>query len=633
MRILALLLLLPLLSVESRAKIILPDSVQYVSAAFGMPAHPRLLMTADDESAVRRNIKTNPVWLGVHNRILHQSDSLLNTQPVERVLLGVRLLAKSRDCLYRVFHLAYAWRLTGDRKYLVRAEKELLAASAFSDWNPSHYLDVAEMTMAVAIGYDWLYKDLSETSRKTIRGAILTKGIATSYDPAYPHEQKWLSVTNNWNQVCNAGISFGALAVFEDDPALGAKVLNRSIASIAIPMDDYGPDGAFAEGYTYWGYGTTFNILFLSAIEKIFKSDFGLSEKQGFRKTAGYLENVVGPTGKCFNYSDATEKAHLQPAMFWFASRLKEPSLLWSEQAFLSKEYLNSVSDRILPAIMVWGNDIVFNKITPPESRSWVGQGKNPVALMRSSWTNPDAIFAAIKGGSPFVTHGHMDVGSFVMESGGVRWAMDFGMQDYTPLELKNIDLWANGQKGQRWEIFRYNNFSHNTLTINNTLQKVDGNALITSSSATPAFMQATVDLSELYQGLARKTERGIAIVDEKYVVVRDEITTGHINTTVRWSMLTPADVQILNDSTAALSKNGKKLILRIQAPVKTKLQTWTTDPPHEYDDANPGTVRIGFEMQLPASDIFKSNVFLIPDNENVDLTKPVDDLLRWKAK
>jgi hypothetical protein len=631
MRILALLLLLFIF--ESHATALPPDSLRYVSPAFGMPAHPRLLMTATDESAVRRNIKSSQVWRGVHDRILHQSDSLLNTQPVERVLFGVRLLAKSRDCLFRIFHLAYAWRLTGEKKYFIRAEKELLAVSAFSDWNPKHYLDVAEMTMAVAIGYDWLYKDLTETSRKIVREAILTKGIATSYDPAYPNESKWLSVTNNWNQVCNAGISFGALAVFEDDPTLGAKVLNRSIASIAIPMDDYGPDGAFAEGYTYWGYGTTFNILFLSAIEKIFKSDFGLSEKEGFRKTAGYLEHVVGPTGKCFNYSDATEKAHLQPAMFWFASRFKDPTLLWSEQNFISEKHLNSVSDRILPAIMVWGNDIAFDKITPPQSRSWVGQGKNPVALMRSSWTKPDALYAAIKGGSPFVTHGHMDVGSFVMESGGVRWAIDLGMQDYTPLELKNIDLWANEQKGQRWEIFRYNNFSHNTLTINNTLQKVDGNAVITSASATPAFMQATVDLSELYQGLARKTERGIAIVDEKYVVVRDEITAGHINTTVRWSMLTAADVQILNDSTAELSKNGKQLTLRIQASVKTKLQTWTTDPPRDYDDANPGTIRVGFEMQLPPGDTLKSNVFLIPENENADLTKPVDDLSQWKLK
>ena len=51
--------------------------------------------------------------------------------------------------------------MTSEKKYLNRAVKEMLAVSAFSDWNPSHFLDVAEMTMAVSIGYDWLYDGLS----------------------------------------------------------------------------------------------------------------------------------------------------------------------------------------------------------------------------------------------------------------------------------------------------------------------------------------------------------------------------------------------------------------------------------------------------------------------------------------
>ena len=67
--------------------------------------------------------------------------------------------------------------------------------------------------------------------------------------------------------------------------------------------------------------------------------------------------------------------------------------------------------------------------------KMWVGQGKNPVALMRTSWTDTNAIYVAMKGGSPSVNHGHMDVGSFIMEANGERWAMDFGMQDYNSLE------------------------------------------------------------------------------------------------------------------------------------------------------------------------------------------------------
>lgn len=76
-----------------------------------------------------------------------------------------------------------------------------------------------------------------------------------------------------------------------------------------------------------------------------------------------------------------------------------------------------------------------------------------------------------------------MDIGSFVMEADGVRWAMDLGLQDYNSLETKGVNLWGSGQNSQRWEVFRYNNFVHNTLTVNNQLQRVDGYAPITRSS------------------------------------------------------------------------------------------------------------------------------------------------------
>jgi hypothetical protein len=38
-------------------------------------------------------------------------------------------------------------------------------------------------------------------------------------------------------------------------------------------MEYYQPDGAYPEGYGYCGYGTKFNILFLSAMEKIYGKD------------------------------------------------------------------------------------------------------------------------------------------------------------------------------------------------------------------------------------------------------------------------------------------------------------------------------------------------------------------------
>ncbi|WP_373511528.1 DUF4962 domain-containing protein, partial [Persicitalea sp.] len=264
--------------------------------------HPRLLLLKGEEKDLLQKIQRDKALHNIHDAILAECDRLQNTAPVERIMTGRRLLSVSREALRRIFQLSYAYRTTGDKKYLQRAEKEMLAVAEFSDWNPSHFLDVAEMTMGVAIGYDWLYDDLSESTRQKIRTAILEKGIEPSYDKDY----NWfLNAEHNWNQVCNAGMTFGALAIAEHEPELAERTLNRSLESIPKAMEPYGPDGAYPEGFGYWEYGTSFNVLFLSALEKALGTDYGLTQIPGFMQTAGFEQHIVGPLGIVHNWGDS----------------------------------------------------------------------------------------------------------------------------------------------------------------------------------------------------------------------------------------------------------------------------------------------------------------------------------------
>ena len=603
-----------------------------ITAGTTVPAHPRLLMTAADEAAIMKNIASSTTWSTVQQAILRQCDSLVKLSPSTRDMTGIRLDA-NRYCLYRIFFLSYAWRTTHEKKYFNQAEKELLAVAAFADWNPSHYLDVAELTMAMAIGYDWLYTSLPESSRKTIAAAILNKGIATSYDTVhFNHYRKWLSVTNNWNQVCNTGISYGAMAIYENDSVFAASVINRSLKSIAIPMKDYGPDGAYAEGYGYWGYGTTYNVLFISSLEKMFHTHFGLGKQAAFFKSPRYIENMVGPTGKCFNYSDVAAGTLLQPAMFWLAGKLQDPSVLWLEKSFLQAQPIQiPVTWRFLPVLLIWGSQWNINTIQQPAATYWSGSGRNPVAFMRSSWTDSNAVYIAMKGGSPSVTHGHMDAGCFVMDADGVRWAMDFGYQEYESLESRNIDLWDDKQEGQRWKIFRYNNFAHNTITINNRLQCVKGFAPLQMVAKTRLFTAAVTDLSALYAGQLASARRGIALCNKKYTLVRDEITTTDTATLFRWTMITPATVTINENKEAVLHQGEKKLLLKVSGTHPVTMKTWSTQPPQDYDAPNPGTVIVGFESWLPKNTTASFNVLLIPASAGTVPDQQVKNLKDWK--
>jgi hypothetical protein len=396
-----------------------------------LPSHPRIFLFKGEETGILQTIASDKTWGNMHESILVECVKILDQPPVEKKLVNNKqMLAVSQLCLHRIIHLSYAWRITKDEKYLKRAEKELLAVSAFDDWNPKHFLDVGEMTMAAGIGYDWLYNDLPRSSLDIIKKAIIEKGLKSSLRPEHTG---WSKGTSNWNQVCNAGVTIGALAVLEEDPEIAYQVINRAITSILLPMGDYEPDGAYPEGFGYWGFGTLHNVLLISALEKTFGKQFDFSKSQGFIKTAEYYQNMTAPSGLCFNYSDCGEGSSINAAMVWFAKRLNDPTLLWSEKRFLGED--KPFKNTYLPIILIWSSGLNKKNITAPSKTVWVGHGKNPVALMRTSWTDPNAIFVGLKCGSPSNAHSHLDVGSFVFESNGVRWAMDLGSEDYAKVE------------------------------------------------------------------------------------------------------------------------------------------------------------------------------------------------------
>jgi hypothetical protein len=594
-----------------------------------LPGHPRVLLLVGEEAMIQTSVTENRVWKKMHETILRASDEMISLPTLERKLIGRRLLSKSRECIRRIFYLSYSYRMTKQDKYLLRAEKEMLAISAFTDWNPSHFLDVAEMTMGMAIGYDWLFDRLSPESKNIIREAIVKKGLEPSFDSRY---NGFIRATHNWNQVCNAGMTYGALAVAEDHREISQQIIHRALNSISLPMGDYKPDGTYPEGYSYWNYGTSFNVMFLSAIEKIFGSDFGLLQSPGFLKTGSFLENMTGTANSSFNWSDCGSGVNLSPAMFWFAQRNNDPSLLWVEKDYLGKsDYSSLATERLLPAAMIWGKDIPLNKIVPPNSKFWVGQGPSAVALMRTSWTDPNAIYLGFKAGSPSVNHAHMDIGSFIMEWGGVRWASDLGSQDYESLESKGIQVFGRTQDAQRWSILRMNNFAHNTLTVDGKLQLVKGHAKIDRFSAKREFNFAVSDLSAVYEGQIKSLQRGVAIVESNYVVVRDEITALDKAASIRWNMLTAAEVKITGKNTAVLTKDGKQLTLRVDYPKNVELKTWSTQPTTTYDASNPGTTFIGFETIVPAKQSQKFIVNLIPQGAEGKVKTEIGSLHQWK--
>jgi len=199
------------------------------------PGHPRLLLTDAQLTAAVAAAKSDPLRASLHARIVTVAEAELKSAPVKHSLVGPRLLDKSRTALGRVLTCSLAFRLTGDERFFRRARKELLTIAAFPDWNPSHFLDVAEMSLAVAIGYDWLYTHLKPDERATLKAALLKLGLSLApdaYNPAGATDKRvtrWVTAHHNWNQVCNGGITTGALAIGDESPELAAEILSSAL--------------------------------------------------------------------------------------------------------------------------------------------------------------------------------------------------------------------------------------------------------------------------------------------------------------------------------------------------------------------------------------------------------------------
>jgi hypothetical protein len=604
----------------------------FCTSSFGqttypLTSHPRLFFLQTDEAALKNKIANTPSFEKVHNLIIAESEKIINLPVSQRVLSGRRLLSVSREAIRRISFLSYAYRMTTDTKYAQRAEVEMLAVAAFTDWNPSHFLDVGEMTLAMAIGYDWCYNSLSQASRTKIATAIKAKGIERT--TGSNANQGWLTSDNNWNQVCNAGISAGVAAVYDENPTYYQPLIDRAVNSIKIPMGVYKYNGAYPEGMGYWEYGTSFNILFIDLLQRMWNTDRALIGIDGFSKTVNFVTHMQGNGTKQisggtlksinplpFNFADSGEGFGMQPGMFWLAARTSDPSVLFNEMKKLEFSLTNSASsltgNRLLPFLLIWGMNLDLTNLQATTETTYIGQGKSAVAAMRSGW-GPNDIYLAVKGGTPSASHAHMDIGSFVMEVNDIRWAEDFGMSSYNSLETNGVDLWNMSQTSERWDVFRLNNMAHNTLTFNGKKQLVSGDVAIENLINTNELKSVSMNLTPVYKNDVSNCRRTASIVSNRYVEIKDEIRAGSSSLTTRWNLLTRATPVKVSDKIIKLVQSTKTLYLILEGADDVKSKTWSTKPPTAYEEQNDGYFFAGFEFTIPAGSSKTITVKLVP--------------------
>lgn len=394
-----------------------------------------------------------------------------------------------------------------------------------------------------------------------LQKAMVEKGFKPAL-ALYRTDRGFTRMHHNWNQVCNGGIGMGALALGDVQPDLAGEILAAGLSSIQIAMAQFAPDGACVEGPGYWNYATIYNCIFLAGLDSALGTDFGLSKLPAFSGTGLFPIYLTGPLGRTFNYADGGDHTIHAAQMFWLARKFDRSIYAWYERQIGGASALD----------LLWfeprGGSPKAEHL--PMDKYFHGA---EVVTMRSEWENPQALFVGFKAGDNKVNHSHLDLGSFVFDALGVRWAMDLGADDYN----------LPGYFGtKRWDYYRLRAEGQNALVINpgsGPDQDPSAATKMLRFQTKPDCTFAIADLTPAYRQHASKVWRGISLRSRNELMIQDEIEAPKA-ADVWWFMHTPAVIKVEEDGRSAeLTQVGKKLRAQILSPQGARFEIRDAQP------------------------------------------------------
>ncbi len=591
------LVVLPACSAEDRVpQLDNPMSQDYLEANLRRE-HPRLVYTPEILDGLRAGMQDDPVLRNMVEAVRLNAAAISREPLLTRRMIGRRLLHTSRELLYHVNMLGLVHLLDRDPEVLQRIDAELRAVCAFADWNPSHFLDVAEMSLAVALALDWTAGDLPAATAALAREALLEKGIGP-HRPGTGKRGPFYG-DNNWNQVCNGGMIAAAIAVAEQEPELAALTIQRALEGMPNALKEYLPDGVYPEGSTYWEYGTGYSVITAAMFASAFGTDFGLLDYPGFKESATFRLLCNAPSGWHYNFADCGDRRSPEGDLIlaWFAAKTGNPAFFERDRFLRPAQQMGKLS-RHAGAALAW--------LSQYEARAgqgvptaWKGDGSNPIVIVTGGENDPRQYYLGAKGGKATLSHGNMDAGSFVFELHGVRWVIDPGNQDYNTLEQAGFNLWGRDQDSERWTLLTKNNFGHSTLTVNGEPFVADGSAPLLDFQGGEQ-PEASFDLTAVYGGNLKRATRRFLKDSSASVMVEDRLEVTPSTREIAWQLMTTADVEPVVGG-AILRLDGRGLRVSCLSHPQVAVSVVALDPPPlQLDRRIEGLKRLA--ITLPAS-------------------------------
>ncbi len=519
--------------------------------------HPRLWMTNDRLPAFQKAVKADPdhcSWSTFYEKsVLPWMDKEVYKEPAgypdhkRTAPVWRQTYIDLQEVWYAIRHLAIGGKVTGDAAMTARAKEWLLETAS---WDPMGVTSRAytdewayRVCNALAWGYDWLYDDLSDDERATVRASLLERtrdiaehAILNAKIHLFPYDSHAVRSVS----LC---IVPACIALLGDDEGDEARDwLNYSIEFLMTVYSPWGDsDGGWAEGTNYWMMG----IAYLIDSANRLKSYTGIDiyQRPFLQNTADFPLFCKAPNTRRATFGDDSTQGELVGIktglnMRQFGGVTGKGEYQWyceenlklnpgTEGAFYNWGWWDTNFDEL-----VFQTDFPAVAATPPEGGlrhfkgiGWVG--------VQHAMDDPDNhiqfVFKSSRFGS--VSHSHGDQNAFCMAAYGEDMAIQSGY--YVAF---NSSMHRNWRRQTR---------SKNAILINGKGQYAEKDKA-KALSATGKILAAEErddhifihgDATAAYQSLSpevTRAEREIYFVRNSYFVIVDKVDADE-PVTVEW--------------------------------------------------------------------------------------------------
>ena len=532
--------------------------------------HPRLIHSSEDVEEIKELAQQYDEIKVMLDAAIKTADGTVGAAPIE--------MDYSNDCqsaralLRRITNCGTGYLFTHDTKYAEQVWNDIkYVIDNWGDWRPLANLSHSETLAAVSIGYDWCYDYFTPEQHKLIENTLKERCLHNGYEVYYgigtTAARHYVNYNGNQNPVGHGGYTLGAVVLMDTYPEESAKILSQAIKGIESFNRALYPGGAFQESLTYWVYAMQYYERMVATLDVTFGTDFGVLRGPDFTMAPYYILHAsTRINANAFHDGGGQEATNFMGPFGWLSHKLDDPELMNIRLAFYK-------------AAGMQNSDLWYTKPENLGEESSVKldlDGYFPnleLVSMRSDWLSENATWISFHGGDPSPgTHGHVDSGTYVFNMLGERWVTELTLEDYafrdTIVEKYRDKIQANGRG---WTaspyIYTLRPEGHDCIVINPDFeagQDLHNWSYVTKRESKTRGAYAVLDLSDTYYEDAISYLRGYMLGDDRRSVqIRDEIKVRKPDSDVYSFMYVyNTDVEIINERTAILTKNGKQIKL-----------------------------------------------------------------------